>query len=655
MGLLSVPKTYKPRKGAPKEDLIYASKAEQGLLRRMTDGKSDMTKHGIPSFYMEGSSSGNYRDSSPSQTSTRSTSSNTGTSGTGGSTNQGRGGSPVGGSTSDRAAGSGASQGGQGNTNTGNRGTGGSMNVGRGGSGVGGGLGFGRDPAMGSNYGRGSWGMQQGGFNSRASQIARSAATAMNRSGPQYSGPARFGPGAFNANRSQQVFGGYPNSMSGMMPGQPQGFATSPTVNPMAPQASQSTFPARPAAIAQNNVYSPPEVSAMKQARLSTFPARPGVIAENNVYSPPEVSAIKKAREFSQLGYQDPRIAAGTLTSPYDQPTSDIPIPRQNPLSDISKFNFVPGRDRDYIFSGNTDIDAPGETDQVAVSRLVDMQAKYGEPLTITSGYRGPNLNADVDGKPRSTHLPNIKGDAFDIHTTSKTRADYDRLVQSAKAAGFLGGYGAYGLGSLHVDTGVPRAWGPMKGPALAAMDKLPSFQPANAPAPPKATVMRNVVTPALMGVKNLFSPSIPRPQPKPQPQYINNRSVDTWSNPASVGPPVNLMPRTDQEEMDAANPDAAPERDLYARQNRVQQIASSIMDHLGPGTFGPGNSGAPDTRRGGSQGRAHDGNSGGGPNTPVTPPLPPLTVNQTPWFFPQYTQSWAGLPQGQGGMFGRA
>jgi len=142
-----------------------------------------------------------------------------------------------------------------------------------------------------------------------------------------------------------------------------------------------------------------------------------------------------------------------------------IPTPRQNPLSDTTKFTYAPGRDRDYVFAGNPGLDGLGKMDQASVSKLVAMQEKYGAPFKVTSGFRGPNLNYALDGKPASQHL---NGKAFDVHTTSRSKADYDRLAAAAGSSGFTG-LGGYGYGSLHVDTGPNRSWGPLGGRVTSA------------------------------------------------------------------------------------------------------------------------------------------------------------------------------------------
>lgn len=52
---IAIPRTYQPKyKGAPKEMAGYATPSEWKLLAAMTDGELDMTEHGVPSAYMEG-------------------------------------------------------------------------------------------------------------------------------------------------------------------------------------------------------------------------------------------------------------------------------------------------------------------------------------------------------------------------------------------------------------------------------------------------------------------------------------------------------------------------------------------------------------------------------------------------------------------------
>lgn len=46
------------------------------------------------------------------------------------------------------------------------------------------------------------------------------------------------------------------------------------------------------------------------------------------------------------------------------------------------------------------------------IKRLDDIRQRYGSPIRINSGYRCPELNKAVGGKPNSQHL---KGEAVDL------------------------------------------------------------------------------------------------------------------------------------------------------------------------------------------------------------------------------------------------
>ena len=654
MGLLTLPKHYKPRKGAPRESLLYVSDAEKQMLKAMTDGKLDMTRHGVLSAYAEASGSGNYKSSTPSQSGTRTgtTTSNSSNS------NSGRGttGMQQGSNNYNSNANAGTRTGTtttKSNTNSGNTGTGGSGNLGRGGSGIGGGVGFGRDPAMGSNFGRGTVGMQQGPGNFNA-QPSRSIGSLVNGSAPQYSGPARYSPGAFNDNASQQVFGGYPNSLTGMMPkGQVNGFATQPgTVNPMAPQARNPSYFGDIKAPTQD--FTSPEMAAElariekvvnRTPMLSPATGQPyGIRPPTQDFTSPEMAAelarIEKVvnRPPSTLGLQPP---------------AGIPTPRQNPLSDPSKFTFDPGRPRDSIFKG---------TDITAVSRLAAMQDQYGGPLRITSGYRSPALNAQVGGAKKSQHL---QGNAFDVHTDDPNKANYARLAQAADDAGFTG-IGAYRPGSLHVDTGPARAWGPSKQTAMNAING-PRISMAGG-TPPKATVLNNVVKPAIAGIQNMLNPpSVPKPRPNPMRSAMINPAAAPPTPQVDTGESwlgnVGKMVGGKLQQANVAFTDANQKINALGGGERVAALArtaQSIMDHLSG--FG---SGGGDIAQGGNFGSASGEGGPGGQNSsgrdfatyspPISPlggPQPPVNpVNpMQPWLYPQYQSAWANLPVGIGG-----
>ena len=83
---------------------------------------------------------------------------------------------------------------------------------------------------------------------------------------------------------------------------------------------------------------------------------------------------------------------------------------------------------------------------------------KFGQPLTITSGYRSPNYNASVGGAKKSQHM---QGNAVDISGAQFTNDQRLQLVAIASNVGITG-IGVYNDKSLHFDirTGRRSAWG---------------------------------------------------------------------------------------------------------------------------------------------------------------------------------------------------
>lgn len=124
-------------------------------------------------------------------------------------------------------------------------------------------------------------------------------------------------------------------------------------------------------------------------------------------------------------------------------PAYSGPLPRLNPLRDISKFitpspNFMQG------------------VSPVVFSKLVNLQEQYGAPLTLTSAHRNPLLNSQVGGVKRSQHM---LGNAIDIAIPGATADETGRLLGLASGVGFTG-LGGYRPGKVHVDIGATRAWG---------------------------------------------------------------------------------------------------------------------------------------------------------------------------------------------------
>lgn len=89
---------------------------------------------------------------------------------------------------------------------------------------------------------------------------------------------------------------------------------------------------------------------------------------------------------------------------------------------------------------------------------ILDLQAVWGEPIPVISGYRGKARNARAGGAKKSQHIP---GNAVDIDASSWSRAKRIKFIKAARAAGFKG-IGVYN-NAIHIDKGKKRAWGPDK------------------------------------------------------------------------------------------------------------------------------------------------------------------------------------------------
>jgi hypothetical protein len=103
---------------------------------------------------------------------------------------------------------------------------------------------------------------------------------------------------------------------------------------------------------------------------------------------------------------------------------------------------------------------APGvnleEVNGDVLDRVEKLQSVFGAGVLISSGKRTPEHNDAVGGAKGSQHLD---GNAVDIDTSKMSQEDVIRLIETASAMGF-GGIGVY-EGSIHVDLGARRSWGP--------------------------------------------------------------------------------------------------------------------------------------------------------------------------------------------------
>jgi hypothetical protein len=144
---------------------------------------------------------------------------------------------------------------------------------------------------------------------------------------------------------------------------------------------------------------------------------------------------------------------AGTITEEA-QGREPLPAPppggpTENFRGDIVPMSFTPAHDRVNL----RDV-APA-----ARKKLADVQSRFGRRLVITSGMRTKEYNAKLEGAaPKSRHVPEFGGDAYDISIKGMDRKDQQRLIRDLSAAGF-GGIGIY-KGHIHADLGKPRTWG---------------------------------------------------------------------------------------------------------------------------------------------------------------------------------------------------
>lgn len=92
--------------------------------------------------------------------------------------------------------------------------------------------------------------------------------------------------------------------------------------------------------------------------------------------------------------------------------------------------------------------------DEVAMDRLQALRLGLGRPIILTSAYRSPEHNRNVNGAKNSYHM---KGIAFDCRMDNH---DPQIFELAAREAGFRG-IGYYPKsGFIHIDTGPERTWG---------------------------------------------------------------------------------------------------------------------------------------------------------------------------------------------------
>lgn len=70
---------------------------------------------------------------------------------------------------------------------------------------------------------------------------------------------------------------------------------------------------------------------------------------------------------------------------------------------------------------------------EYTLSKLDEIRKMYGKPITITSGYRCPELNKAVGGKPNSQHMKaeaaDLKWDE-DLFLFLRDNSEFDQLIK---------------------------------------------------------------------------------------------------------------------------------------------------------------------------------------------------------------------------------
>ena len=95
--------------------------------------------------------------------------------------------------------------------------------------------------------------------------------------------------------------------------------------------------------------------------------------------------------------------------------------------------------------------------DPILLEKLDSVREEFGEPITITSGYRSPSYNAKIGGASSSQHC---QGKAADIRPSIISKEKIDKLYLICEKYFSSIGDGR-NKGFIHVDTraGKQRRW----------------------------------------------------------------------------------------------------------------------------------------------------------------------------------------------------
>ena len=84
---------------------------------------------------------------------------------------------------------------------------------------------------------------------------------------------------------------------------------------------------------------------------------------------------------------------------------------------------------------------------------LKTIERRFGKPVIITSGYRSPSYNRQVNGAKRSMHMSCAAADII------VPDVDKWEVAKFARSLPGRGGVGTYCNQSIHVDVGPKRDW----------------------------------------------------------------------------------------------------------------------------------------------------------------------------------------------------
>ena len=281
------------------------------------------------------------------------------------------------------------------------------------------------------------------------------------------------------------------------------------------PVAGQTGYPTRPNSLPSNeqSQYTGPRRTASGGAMPGDGPRPMPSPASMQMVRNPSSGMAFNPDPPSQPAPLRSAAVGGTYTKSYDRaPEASISrTAAAEPANGVQLASYQqPAAPVASAVTQNIPITYKKEAGRVSVPGPDNMQASvmsawqktlndFGKPLPITSAYRSEKVNKAAKGAKKSQHLT---GNAIDVRTAGLSPTERVSLISKAKQNGFTG-FGVYS-GTIHMDMGPPRTWGPQKALASKA---YPAGPPTGGTSPGLARMMGNgnlskVATAAARGVK---------------------------------------------------------------------------------------------------------------------------------------------------------